>query len=299
MDALTERGDQVLVVDDLSTGSRENLSGAIGAGARLEVADVVDRDAVVEITRSFTPDLVFHLAAQMDVRRSVDDPGFDATVNIAGTANVLEAARLGGAGRFVLASTGGAIYGEGDGRALPLGEDEPSLPLAPYGQSKLAAEGYVSLYGRLYGVDGVALRLGNVYGPRQDPLGEAGVIAIFCGKLLADERPRVYGSGRQTRDYVYVDDVVRAFLAAGSSSAAGPINIGTGLETSVLELVALLAAGSGRHDIKPELSEARKGEVERISINPSRATRELGWQAETELEEGLRVTLESFAEETA
>lgn len=297
-DALTERSDQVLVVDNLSTGSKENLSGAIDAGARLEVADVVDRDAMIEIARSFNPDLVLHLAAQMDVRKSIDDPGFDATVNIAGTANMLEATRLGGAGRFVLASTGGAIYGEGDGRPLPLGEDEPSLPLAPYGQSKLAAEGYVSLYGRLYGVDGTSLRLGNVYGPRQDPFGEAGVIAIFCGKLLADERPRVYGSGRQTRDYIYVGDVVRAFLAAGSTSAPGPINIGTGQETSVLELVALLAARSGRPDLKPELSEARKGEVERISINPSLAARELAWQSEIELEEGLRVTLESFTGET-
>jgi UDP-glucose 4-epimerase len=234
----------------------------------------------------------------MDVRRSIDDPGFDATVNIAGTANMLEAARLGGAGRFVLASTGGAIYGEGDGRPLPLGEDEPSLPLAPYGQSKLAAEGYVSLYRRLYGVDGSALRLGNVYGPRQDPFGEAGVVAIFCGKLLAGERPRVYGSGRQTRDYVYVGDVVRAFLAAGSSSAPGPINVGTGRETSVLELVALLVATTGRHDLEPELAEARKGEVERISIDPSLAARELDWQAETALEDGLRATLSSFAGET-
>ena len=259
---------------------------------------MTDREAVLDFVREFSPEFVFHLAAQMDVRRSVVDPAHDATVNIAGTANVLEAARLAGAGRFVLASTGGAIYGEGAGRPLPLRETEPAMPLAPYGQSKLAAEGYVGLYERLYGLSGVSLRLGNVYGPRQDPFGEAGVVAIFCGKLLSGERPRVFGTGEQTRDYVYVRDIVRAMLAAGSSTAPGPLNIGTGRETSVLGLIALLAEGHGEDGLEPELVEARKGEVERISIDASKAAEELGWAPETELREGLALTLESITPPT-
>ena len=172
------------------------------------------------------------------------------------------------------------------------------MPLAPYGQSKLAAEGYVGLYERLYGLSGVSLRLGNVYGPRQDPFGEAGVVAIFCGKLLSGERPRVFGTGEQTRDYVYVRDTVRAMLAAGSSTAPGPLNIGTGRETSVLGLIALLAEGHGEDGLEPELVEARKGEVERISIDASKAAEELGWAPETELREGLALTLESITPPT-
>lgn len=293
-DALVERGDEVAVLDDLSTGKRENLALALEAGINLEVADVTDREAVLDYTREFDPDLVFHLAAQMDVRRSVVDPGHDATVNIAGTANVLEAARLAGSDRFVLASTGGAIYGEGEGRRLPLSETEPARPLAPYGQSKLAAEGYVGLYERLCGLSGVALRLGNVYGPRQDPFGEAGVVAIFCGKLRSGGRPRVYGTGRQTRDYVYVRDTVQAMLAAATSTAPGPLNIGTGRETSVLELIALLADAYGESGLEPELVEPRKGEVERISIDASKAAEELGWSPRTGLKEGLKLTLESI-----
>jgi UDP-glucose 4-epimerase len=294
VDALLARGDEVTVVDDLSTGRRENLEGALAAGATLAGADIRDRAAIENAAVEAKPEVVFHLAAQIDVRKSVADPAFDASINVGGTANVLEAARAAGAGRVVFTSTGGAIYGEGDGQDLPLSEDAPLAPEAPYGQSKFAAEGYLSLYERLYGLSSVSLRLGNVYGPRQDPLGEAGVIAIFCGRLRAGERPTVFGDGRQTRDYIYVGDVVSAALAAAGSEATGAINVGTGVETDVLELVRQLGELGGADGFEPELAPARTGEVQRISIDPSRAERELGWTAQTGLGDGLRLTLESI-----
>ena len=294
VDALLARGDEVTVVDDLSTGRRENLEGALAGGATLVEADIREREALEAVAREREPEAVFHLAAQIDVRKSVADPAWDASINVGGTANVLEAARAAGARRVVFTSTGGAIYGEGEGQALPLAEDAPIAPEAPYGQSKFAAEGYLSLFERLYGLSGVSMRLGNVYGPRQDPLGEAGVIAIFCGRLRAGRRPTVFGDGRQTRDYIYVGDVVAALLAAAESSATGPINVGTGLETDVLELVRQLAALSGAEGFEPELAPPRAGEVQRISIDPGRAGRELGWEAKVGLEEGLRLTLESI-----
>src|SRR5262245_2773841 len=219
VDALLARGDEAIVVDDLSTGRRENLEGALAGGATLVEVDIREREALADVAREQRPEAVFHLAAQIDVRKSVADPAFDASINVGGTANVLEAARAAGSPRVVFSSTGGAIYGEGEGQRLPLAEGAPIAPMAPYGQSKAAGEGYLSLYRRLYGLSSVSLRLGNVYGPRQDPLGEAGVIAIFCGRLLAGQRPTVYGDGRQTRDYIHVDDVVAALLAAGESTA--------------------------------------------------------------------------------
>jgi UDP-glucose 4-epimerase len=293
VDALLARGDEVTVVDDLSTGRRENLAGALEAGAELVEADVRDREAMVDLAGERKPELIFHLAAQIDVRRSVSDPAFDASINVGGTANMLEAARAAEAGRFVFISTGGAIYGEGEGKQLPLDEDAAAEPLAPYGQSKLAGEGYVSLYRRLYGLSGVNLRLGNVYGPRQDPLGEAGVIAIFCGKLSASQAPTVFGDGTQTRDYVYVGDVVTAALAAGGNDVSGSFNIGTGRETSVLELVELLRELGGSDGFKPEFAPARAGEVQRIALDCSRAAEELGWSAQIDLRRGLELTLEA------
>ena len=293
VDALLARGDEVTVVDDLSTGRRENLTAALKGGAELVEADVRDKAAMTALAKEQKPELVFHLAAQIDVRRSVADPAFDAEINVGGTANMLEAAREGGSQRFVFVSTGGAIYGEGEGKDLPLGEDAAEEPLAPYGQSKLAAEGYVSLYRRLYGLSGVILRLGNVYGPRQDPLGEAGVVAIFCGKLSSGEAPTVYGDGTQTRDYVYVGDVVEAALKAASSEATGSFNIGTGRETSVLELVELLGELGGVDGFAPEFAPARAGEVQRISLDSSRAADQLGWRAGVDLRQGLAQTLES------
>jgi len=294
VDALVARGNQVTVVDDLSTGRLENLGAALEAGATLVRGDIRDGAELLAVARDAEPEVVFHVAAQIDVRKSVSDPAFDASINVGGTANVLEAARAVGSRRLVFTSTGGAVYGEGDGQELPLSEDAPVAPMAPYGQSKLAAEGYLALYERLYGLSSVALRLGNVYGPRQDPLGEAGVIAIFCGRLLAGERPTVFGDGGQTRDYVHVDDVVRAILAAAESEATGPINVGTGRETDVLELVSGLRALGNGNRFEPEFAPARVGEVQRISIDPGRAERELGWRAKTTLDGGLEQTLASI-----
>ncbi|HEV7401249.1 MAG TPA: NAD-dependent epimerase/dehydratase family protein [Solirubrobacterales bacterium] len=293
-DALLARGDEVVILDDLSTGKRENLDGALGAGAKLVEADIRDRAALEDLAATEKPEAIFHLAAQIDVRKSIADPAFDASINVGGTANVLEAARVAGSRRVVFSSTGGAIYGEGEGQQLPLGEDAPLAPEAPYGQSKFAGEGYLALYERLYGLSTIPLRLGNVYGPRQDPLGEAGVIAIFCGKLRAGERPTVFGDGKQTRDYIYVGDVVAAMMAATEAETTGPVNIGTGVETDVLELAEALGALGGSGGFEPELAPPRTGEVQRISIDPSRAERELAWSPQMGLKEGLRVTLESI-----
>jgi UDP-glucose 4-epimerase len=294
VDALLARGDEVTVVDNLSTGRRTNLEPALAAGAELVELDIRDGEALSRLATEKRPERIFHLAAQIDVRKSLEDPFFDAGVNVGGTANVLEAARASECARVVSISTGGAIYGEGDGQQLPLPEDAPIAPLSAYGQSKFAAEGYLSLYQRLYGLSGVSLRLGNVYGPRQDPLGEAGVIAIFCGLLKEGGRPTVFGDGTQTRDYIYVGDVVSAAIAAGESDATGAINIGTGVETNVLELIEALKGLSGKEDFKPEFAPERTGEVQRITINATRAQQELGWRAAMDLQNGLRVTLNSI-----
>jgi len=294
VDALLARGDEVTVVDDLSTGRRENLEQGLAAGAQLVEADIRDRERLEGIAREHAPEVVFHLAAQIDVRKSIADPAWDASINVGGTANVLDAARASNARRLVFSSTGGAIYGEGEGQELPLAEDAPLAPEAPYGQSKFAGEGYLALYERLYGLSSVPLRLGNVFGPRQDPLGEAGVIAIFCGRLREGGRPTVFGDGRQTRDYIYVGDVVAAMLAAADSTVTGAFNVGTGIETDVLELVRQLAELGGAEGFEPEFAPPRTGEVQRISIDPARARRELGWEAKVGLAEGLRLTLDSI-----
>ena len=291
VDALLERGDEVTVVDDISTGKRENLEQAVAAGARLVEADIRDGAALRDLFGDVRPEAVFHLAAQIDVRRSVSDTPLDAAINVIGTINVLEAAMAVGA-RVVNSSTGGAIYGEG--RQIPAPEDHPAEPEAPYGQSKFAAEGYLELYRRLHGLSTVSLRYGNVYGPRQDPLGEAGVIAIFCGKLLEGSRPTIFGDGKQTRDYVYVGDVVSANLAAAASDASGAFNIGTGVETSVVDLVEALAAISGR-PFEAEHAEERPGEVRHIALDASRAKSELGWAPAVELRTGLERTLASIS----
>ena len=290
VDGLVARDNEVTVLDDLSTGKRENLHPAIAAGAELIEADVRDASAVRDVVDRAEPDVIFHLAAQIDVRKSAADPAADARINVEGTINVLEAARAAGVRRFVNTSTGGAVYGEG--QIIPAPEDHPVAPEAPYGQSKFAAEGYCELYGRLHGMSTISLRYGNVYGPRQDPLGEAGVIAIFCGRLIGGERPIVFGDGLQTRDYIHVDDVVTANLAAVDSDATGPINIGTGVETTVLQLVealAPLAEASFEPDHQPE----RPGEVRRIALDCARAREVLRWQAQVGLEDGLTQTLES------
>ncbi len=291
VDALIERSDEAYVIDDLSTGKRENLDSAIERGAELTVADICDGSAMAELVERIDPETVFHLAAQIDVRKAVADPAYDAKINVEGTINVLEASRRAGVKRFVNISTGGAIYGEPD--QIPAPESAPVKPLAPYGQSKFAAEGYCELYRRIHELSTVSLRLGNVYGPRQDPLGEAGVIAIFCGKLRAGERPTVYGDGAQTRDYVYVADIVEAFLAAASAEVGGSFNIGCGVESSVLDLIEILSKHTD-HNFDPEFAQERKGEVQRISLDPSAAEKKLGWRATTDLAEGIKQTLASI-----
>jgi UDP-glucose 4-epimerase len=294
VDALLARGDEVTVVDDLSTGRLSNLDPALAAGAELRELDVRDGALLSALVAERKPEAIFHLAAQIDVRKSIGDPAWDASINVGGTANVLEAARAAECGRVVFVSTGGAIYGEGEGQQLPLDEGAPIAPLSAYGQSKYAAEGYLALYERLYGISTVALRLGNIYGPRQDPLGEAGVIAIFCGLVRSGGQPTVFGDGEQTRDYVYVGDVVSAALAAADSSANGPINIGSGRETTVLELVEALRRLSGNEGFEAQLAAPRTGEVQRIALDASRAERELGWRAEVGLEAGLQRTLDAI-----
>lgn len=304
VDALLARGERVLVVDDLSTGREENLTYAREAGAELTVASVTDFGSIERVVGEFAPEVVFHLAAQVDVRRAVREPAHDAAVNVVGTVAVLEAARRAGGARFVFASTGGAIYGEGEGRELPLSEGAACHPDSPYGQGKLAAEGYVEHYRRAHGLPATSLRLGNVYGPRQDPLGEAGVIAIFCGRLIANEAPIIYGDGKQTRDYVYVGDVAAAFLAADGrlaadgSRIAGTLNVGTGRETTVLELIERLTAIGGRPGLEPRMEPPREGEIQRIAVDSERARAELGWQAGTSLDDGLERTLTSVTATT-
>jgi UDP-glucose 4-epimerase len=293
VDALLARGDQVTIVDDLSTGRPQNIEPALANGADLVELDVRDRAALEAAVADAAPAVLFHLAAQVDVRKSVADPAFDASINVGGTANVLEATCRAEVPRLVFASTGGAIYGEGDGLDLPLTEATPVAPLSPYGQSKQAGELYMALYKRLYGVSSICLRLGNVYGPRQDPLGEAGVIAIFCGLLREDRQPTVYGDGKQTRDYVFVGDVVAAMLAAARSMVNGPVNVGTGIETDVLELAKRLGELDGA-SFEPEFARPRTGEVQRITIDPSRAEAVLGWRPATSLSEGLELTLTSL-----
>jgi UDP-glucose 4-epimerase len=289
VDALVGRGDEVTVIDNLSTGKRENLEQAIAGGARLQVTDVRDPQAVAEVFAASQPEVVFHLAAQIDVRLSVEDPAKDAESNVLGTIAVLKAALASGTRRVVNSSTGGGLYG--DAEVFPTPEDYPIRPLAPYGQGKYAAEGYCGLYTRLHGLSTVSLRYGNVYGPRQDAHGEAGVVAIFSGRVMEGLAPTVFGDGRQTRDWVEVGDVVRANLLVAGSELTEPINIGTGRETSVLDLLAALGDVSDRPLVEPVFAPERPGEVMRSLLDVSRAQRELGWTAEIELHDGLRRVL--------
>jgi len=292
VDALLDGGHDVQVVDNLSTGRRSNLDRALTRGAVLHEVDITDAAALSEQLHGARPEAVFHLAAQIDVRKSVADPGFDARTNVEGTINLLRAAHEAQVGRLVFSSTGGAIYGETD--MLPSPETLEPKPEAPYGQSKFCAERYAQLYERLYGFSTVSLRYGNVYGPRQDPLGEAGVVAIFCGKLLAGETATVYGDGLQTRDYLYVGDVVRANLAALEvPDVRGEVNIGTGREVSVLDIVAVLNQLAGERGFQVEHAPPRTGEVQRSCLDVTRAGEVLGWTAEMPLHEGLGLTLEA------
>jgi UDP-glucose 4-epimerase len=278
VDALVARGDEVHVLDNLSSGKRENVAD----GARVHEADI--RVEVAAVFDEVKPDVCFHLAAQIDVRVSVERPELDADVNVFGTLHVLEAARAHGT-KLVFSSTGGAIYGECDG---PAAEDHPRAPLSPYGVSKLAAEEYLAAYNRLYGSSHVALRYANVYGPRQDPHGEAGVVAIFMNALRDGGTPRIYGDGSQTRDYVFVGDVVAASLAAAGHDG-GVFNVGTGTETSVVDLYERIQRVSGV-ERAAELAPLRAGELQRSVLDPSLAARELGWKPGRSLDDGLAAT---------
>jgi UDP-glucose 4-epimerase len=277
VDALLARGDEVHVLDDLSKGRRDNVPPP----AELHVADIRDPDAVFDAVR---PEAVFHLAAQADVRVSVERPALDADVNVLGTVRILEAARR-HAAQVVFASSGGAAYGECDG---PAPESAPLLPLAPYGTSKVCGEEYLATWNRLYATRHVSLRLGNVYGPRQMPHGEAGVVAIFMGLLRDGGTPTIFGDGRQTRDYVYVGDVARAMLLALVQDG-GVYNIGTGAETSVLGLYDAVRAAAGI-EREAAFAPARLGELQRSVLDVSLAARELGWRPEHSLADGLAAT---------
>jgi UDP-glucose 4-epimerase len=283
VEALLARGDEVTVVDDLSNGKRENVP----EGARLVERDI--REGLAEVLADARPEVCFHLAAQADVRVSVERPTDDASVNVLGTIEVLEASRAHDA-QVVFSSTGGAIYGECDG---PATEDAERRPLAPYGVSKLAGEEYLAAYNRLYGTRHVSLRFGNVYGPRQDPHGEAGVVAIFFGALAEGRAPRIFGDGLQTRDYVYAGDVARAALAAAGQDG-GVFNVGTGNETSVVDLYEACRRVAGS-PVEAEAAPARLGELQRSVLDASLAERELGWRPEMTLEDGLRLTWESIS----
>lgn len=290
VDALLERGDEVAIIDDLSSGRLANLDGALSRGARLHQADIRDREPVKAIFGEERPELVFHFAAQIDVRRSVTDPAYDALTNVVGTVNVLEAAHAVGTQRFVNTSTGGAIYGTTC--VVPTPETVPPEPAAPYGQSKFCAEEYCRWARRFWGMETVTLRYGNVYGPRQDPAGDAGVIAIFCGRAITGRAPTVFGDGLQTRDYVYVGDIVRAnLLAASHPAVAGPYNVGTQEESSVLDLIAALrdAAGLGE-GFAPEFAPERPGEILRSCLDISLARTQLGFEPAVALREGIALT---------
>ena len=277
VDLLVGRGDEVVVLDDLSHGKPENVNPA----AELVVADIRDRQSVEEAFREARPEACLHLAAQADVRVSIARPDFDGEVNVLGTIRLLEAAREQGT-RIVFASTGGAIYGE---CAEPAPETRRPEPLSQYGTSKLAGEEYLGTYNRLYGSEHTALRYGNVFGPRQDPHGEAGVVAIFLGLLARGEAPHIFGDGTQQRDYVYVGDVAAVTVAA-LERPAGVFNVGTGVATSVLDLFEACRRASGV-DVEPVFDPPRLGELQRSVLDAGLAERELGFRATTSFDDGI------------
>jgi len=282
VDVFIEHGHEVHIFDNFVTGQRQNLN----AGAELHEVDIADERAAQLIER-LQPDALCHHAAQMDVRHSVADPSFDARVNILGFINLLEACKNGGVKKVIFASSGGAVYG--DQEIFPAPEDHVTRPACPYGVSKRAGELYLSYYHQEFGLSYIALRYGNVYGPRQSAKGEAGVVAIFLSLLLAGQTPIINGDGRQTRDYVYVGDVVAANLAALDSPFVGAINIGTGVETDVVTIFQHLRQALGS-TIDAQHGPAKPGEQRRSCLDTRRAGEVLGWRAQITLAEGLRRT---------
>ena len=288
VDRLVEEGHQVVVVDDLSSGKRKNVNKS----ASLYKIDV-QSGRLERVFRNERPNVVIHLAAQINVRRSVEDPVFDAQVNILGTMNVLKQAVQHGARKVIFSSSGGAIYGEQE--VYPAPENHATNPMSPYGISKLCAEHYLSYFQRVSGIQVVSLRYANVYGPRQDPEGEAGVISIFLQKMLNNEQPIINGNGRQTRDFVFVDDVAEANLAAMGQNSQGVYNVGTGTETSINELFRILAGLIGV-SCKEVHGPAKQGEQMRSVIDSSKIRQELNWESKVELPEGLKKTVAFFRE---
>ena len=297
VDRLLAEGHEVDVVDDFSTGSLSNLAEARGSAGRALTIHHLDisAPAIVELMGRRRPELVFHLAAQADVRVSVARPAFDATVNIVGSLNVLEGARQAEAERVIFAASGGTLYGEPSPEDLPVRESHPQQPLSPYGVAKKSVIDYLTAYRELHALEFSALALGNVYGPRQDPLGEAGVVAIFAQRILQGEPVTVFGDGEQTRDYVFVDDVVDAFVRAATRGGGLVCNIGTGIETSVNLLLSTMTVQSGLEVTRVE-APLRPGELLRSSLDIERAGIQLGWRPWTDLADGTRAVLESVGE---
>jgi UDP-glucose 4-epimerase len=294
VDRLLAEGNEVDVVDDLSTGSLANLAAArTSAGGRLTITQLDIRlREVVELIAHRAPEVVFHLAAQADVRVSVASPAFDAEVNIIGSLNVLEGARQAGTERLVFAASGGTLYGDPPVKDLPLRESQPHRPLSPYGVSKKAVLDYLVAYRELHSLEFAALALANVYGPRQNPHGEAGVVAIFADRLLTGTPITIFGTGEQTRDFVYVDDVVDAFVRAATRGGGLVCNIGTGRETSVNDLYRSMAAAVGS-EANPDYAPGRAGELDRNVLDIERAGIQLGWRPWTELGDGVRAVIDS------
>jgi UDP-glucose 4-epimerase len=286
VDALVAQGTEVLAVDDLSRGRRDQVNAA-AEFTRMDVAD----PRLVDLIGAHRPDVVFHLAAQIDVRRSVADPMADGQTNVVGTVNLLQAGAHHGVSRIVFASSGGAIYGDTD--VIPTPESHEQRPESPYGTAKLCGEAYGNLYQRMRGLEFIALRYANVYGPRQDPHGEAGVVAIVAQRLLRDEPATINGDGLQTRDYVYVDDVVRANLAAVSAKTPDAVNIGTGVETDVNGLYERLRRICGT-DAPAVHADAKPGEQRRSCLEIRHARAALDWEPSVSLEDGLRRTVDHF-----
>ncbi len=293
VERLVDEGTEVLVIDNLSSGMLSRLAPARDRGQvhfhQMDIRAPELRQVVV----GFTPQVIFHLAAQIDVRASVVDPAFDADVNLIGTINLLQAAREAAVERVVFSSSGGATFGDTD--QIPTKESETRLPASPYGVSKKVADDYLAYYRRAHGVDFVSLGFSNVYGPGQDPHGEAGVVAIFAGDLLGGRVSTIYSDGKQTRDYVYVEDVTDACWRAALQGGGAYINIGTGVETNVVDLYTKMAAIVGS-DVEPRHAAARAGEQQRSCLDPSRAARDLGWEPWTTIDEGLVRTIDWFRE---
>ncbi len=295
VDRLISEGHTVDVIDDLSSGTLTNLAGARLEGAsRLSFHQMDIRSPeLIDFIVQKRPEVIFHLAAQANVRHSVERPVFDADVNILGTLRLIEGARCAGTLRIVFAASGGTLYGEPDPSELPIKESCMHHPLSPYGVSKKAAVDYMEAFKNMYGLDYCALALANVYGPRQDPNGEAGVVAIFAERLLKNQQVIIYGDGEQTRDFVFVDDVVDAFVKAGEVGGGEIVNIGTGHEVSVNELASIMIRATGR-DVSPVYAKERVGELRRNSLDPSLAGSLLGWSAWTKLEGGVYEVIEHF-----